>query len=214
MAYDEDGNFTGGISVFGGLQRSATELSPTANSSEGMQLQTPPAATSYINQAKTGEYDYTGSGSSSKMPVSNDMPASSSGANSNWVGSIIDVVKEIWNGVQGYKATETAGDQWNKSFNETKRRFDQTFFENVRQYNLDYALKEWATRKGVQLQDAQEVWKRYTEGRITDQNIRTSRLAEQKTRYDFEKEKKRDAKKQQFSKLFATSFAKAMSKRK
>lgn len=45
-----------------------------------------------------------------------------------------------------------------KTREEQKRQFDATFAENQRQFGLNYALKEFATRKQIDMQEARDMW--------------------------------------------------------
>ena len=45
--------------------------------------------------------------------------------------------------------------QAKKSRKLTKKTFDLTFYENNRRWGMEWALQEWATRKGIALEEAQ-----------------------------------------------------------
>ncbi len=45
-----------------------------------------------------------------------------------------------------------------KSINQQQEQFDATFSQNEKQFGLNFALKEFATRKGLKLQEAQQLY--------------------------------------------------------
>lgn len=86
-----------------------------------------------------------------------------------------------------------------KALKESKRQFDQQFNENVRQFGLEFALKDYATRKGVSFQIAQQLYNSEVLGmskQAQTENLKTSALGRniQSTQFGWEKE---DRKKKQ-----------------
>jgi len=76
---------------------------------------------------------------------------------------------------------------------ESKRRFDQQFQENVRQYGLDFALKDYATRQGISLQKVQMMFnadQQKNQNALTAENLKTSALGRgiQQKQFDWMKE--------------------------
>jgi len=46
----------------------------------------------------------------------------------------------------------------NKGLNQQQNQFDSTFFQTEEQFGKSFALKEFATRKGLKLQEAQQLY--------------------------------------------------------
>lgn len=137
------------------------------------------------------------------------------------VGAVFDMVHMVISDVMGVgqffgldDQSKTQKKQFEASMKESTRRFDKTFFENIRQFNLEYALKEFATRKGIQLQEVQQIWDRYTQGRTLDANMRTSRIASDKAQFDLNAEKKAYARKAKFSNQVMKAFTSILGKKK
>jgi hypothetical protein len=173
------------------------------------------------NTQSSGSYTpslYKGSQLADNMPSNSnrstiDKPPTSGNIAGGWVGAIFDMVNQVIGGVESIGEffgwddnSKTQKAQFAQSMKETTRRFDQTFFENVRQFNLEYALKEFATRKGIELQFAQQLWNQWIQGKTTDSQLKTESLAREKFKFDLDREKELYAKKLQFGKVFAKSF--------
>ena len=155
-------------------------------------------------------------------------PQTSGNMAGGMVGAIFDMVNQVIGGVStigqllgiDYKSKEQKR-QYNQSQAESTRRFDKTFYENIRQFNLEYGLKEFATRKGLKLQEAQMMWdqqmgeKTYGLNRATAMsNLRGAEINQKKSTYDFEKQLKKDKGVAKFSKLFTRSLMKSLSNKK
>lgn len=86
-----------------------------------------------------------------------------------------------------------------KNFKENKRQFDAQFNESVRQFGLDYALKDYATRAGISLQKAQQL---YNAQNLTmaqtaqTENLKTSALGRDMQSTEFKWAQEDRAKKQ------------------
>jgi hypothetical protein len=98
--------------------------------------------------------------------------------------------------------------QFNTSMATNKEQFDKTFYENIRQYNLNYALNEFATRKGLALQEAQEQWNRYIQGLEAPGKAADSRMKQLSLEQSLEQDKKRKIRNSTFLKSFASVMGK------
>lgn len=90
-----------------------------------------------------------------------------------------------------------------RNANEQRRQFDQTFDENVRQFGLNYALRDFATRQGVSLAKAKQLYEAETlalNKQTTAENLRTSALGRQMSATKFAWEKEDRAKQQKRAK--------------
>jgi hypothetical protein len=134
----------------------------------------------------------------------------------NTVGAINDItttLNDTFGTVLDFMKHKQRGQQYQQSIAETTRRFDKTYFENVRQYDLDLALREYAIREGLELEKAEAQWNRYIQGRITDQDIKMKKLEEEVGQYNFDTQRDRDYAKSQFAEQFSRELAR-MLKRK
>jgi hypothetical protein len=87
-----------------------------------------------------------------------------------------------------------------KNLKETKRQFDARFNEEVRQFGLNYALQDYATRKNISLQQAQQLYNAENLGMAKtalNENMQTSALGRgiTATRWDWEKQDRANANK-------------------
>jgi hypothetical protein len=97
-----------------------------------------------------------------------------------------------------------------KYFKEGKRQFDTSFNENVRQFGLQNALQDFATRQGISLQKAQQLFQAEQLGlqkQATGENIKTSAQGRgiQATQFQWAKEDR--AKQQNFIKALQKGVA-------
>ena len=63
----------------------------------------------------------------------------------------------------------------NKSLNQNKKQFDQTFEQNEKHFGLQFALKEFATRKGLELEETQMMYNQWMGGQNLKLNQATTR---------------------------------------
>ena len=80
-----------------------------------------------------------------------------------------------------------------KKLAQAKSQFDRQFAENARQFGLEFALKDYATRKGIALNTAQtmlNVEQQKNQNAMTSENIKTSALGRgiQQKQFDWQKE--------------------------
>lgn len=90
-----------------------------------------------------------------------------------------------------------------KQFKEQKRQFDKTFNENIRQFGLEFALKDYATRKGISQAEAQQMLNAEQFGlakQTTAENLKTSALGRNIQATEFQWAKEDRAKKQAYGK--------------
>lgn len=90
-----------------------------------------------------------------------------------------------------------------KAAEQDQANFDKQFDENLRRWGLEFALRDWSTRKGVAIQEAQSQWER-SSGSLSLQNqLRTSQQTQQANQIDLNAKIDR----QRIGRLFAKGFA-------
>jgi hypothetical protein len=90
-----------------------------------------------------------------------------------------------------------------KQAKENKRQFDATFKENVRQFGLNYALQDFATRQGISMQKAQQLYAAENLAMAKSaqsENLKTSALGRAVTGTQFQWAKEDRAKQQAMGK--------------
>lgn len=90
-----------------------------------------------------------------------------------------------------------------KTFKESKRRFDLEFDEDVRRYGIDSALKNYATREGISMAKAKQLYDAENLGltkQTTAENLRTSAMGRGITATKFAWEKQDRTKRQALGK--------------
>ena len=76
------------------------------------------------------------------------------GASSISTGLIKDPLTDMTNVIN----TMVGWAQGKKTRRQNAKQFDRTFKENQRRFGLEFALSEWSTRKGLSLQEAQQLY--------------------------------------------------------
>lgn len=114
----------------------------------------------------------------------------------------MDMVSSVFNmvsQVQGDLRNNAAFFVNIKKMKQEQKNFDQMFNENVRQWGLEYGLKEWATRKGVELEEAkQKFYEDFQKASfdldkmVKSEQIQTERLGRRKAEYEFGQQQKTD----------------------
>jgi hypothetical protein len=79
---------------------------------------------------------------------------SNSGGIPGLLGSMGDPLNTGW----GMLTNILTWAQNKKTREESKRQFDKSFAENQRQFGLEYALKEFSTRKQLELQEVKDMY--------------------------------------------------------
>jgi len=96
-------------------------------------------------------------------------------------------------GIAGIYGTIDNAIMRRKELAQAKSQFDRQFAENARQFGLEFALKDYATRKGIALNTAQtmlNVEQQKNQNAMTSENIKTSALGRgiQQKQFDWQKE--------------------------
>jgi hypothetical protein len=147
------------------------------------------------------------SAAATQMPIASGGGGGGAGYGPAEAGSIgLDVAQKgatLWQTIDGIITGH-------KQFKENKRQFNTSFNENVRQFGLQYALQDFATRQGISLQKAQQLFQAEQLGlqkQATGENIKTSAQGRgiQATQFQWAKEDR--AKQQNFIKALQKGVA-------
>lgn len=97
--------------------------------------------------------------------------ASSTGDTLGYVESGIGMAGDLTNLIMPWV---NAGSQY-LQMKQQQNNFDKTFAENQKRFGLNFALKEWATRKGFEFQKANKLWNEKVQSKSANLNRAATR---------------------------------------
>lgn len=177
--------------------------------SPSLQLQMPSSAQQYSYQSSYQPMQYT----NTQVDRTIDAGSQESGS-SDMVGSIFDMVSQVTNDLQSTANMFIQGSQ----VKEQKARWDKTFAENVRQFDLEFALKEFSLRKGLELQEVQQMFNidlakknNNINALIAEANLNDAALTRRVNQYNFYKQIQDDKTKRSAANGVAKAMMQALS---
>jgi len=115
------------------------------------------------------------------------------------IGDSVDSLTNIVFGIVDRKRQREAQEQ-------QQDNFDAQFDESVRRFGLEFALKDWSTRKGFDISEAQRKYSNAIQGMNISQQMRMGALQEQALRSDVGDAVQKKKATQAFTKGFSKGF--------